>query len=179
MNHDDLRLMRQSYDEKRILLCFNGPFSQGLIEEIGNALRTYLASDAATSSALADVFACYIEITQNIRSYARSRGYDDAAASATVVIGRNDEHRYEILAGNNIEAADAGPLVARIEQLKVMDKTQLKTAYKEQLRREPTPGGGAGLGLIDIARKASAPLSCSLRDIPGDSRQFFSLRVVI
>ncbi|NKF22448.1 biofilm regulation protein kinase SiaB [Solimonas marina] len=179
MNHDDLRLIRESFDDKRILLCFNGPFSQGLIEEIGSALRTYLSSDAATSSALADVFGCYIEITQNIRSYAQSKGYDDVTASAIVVIGRNAERRYEVLAGNVVEEQDAARLMTRIEALQGMDKTQLKTAYKEQLRRPATPGAGAGLGLIDIARKASAPLSCSLRDTPNTARKFFSLRVVI
>lgn len=180
MNHDDLSLMRQSYNEKGILMCFNGPFSQGLIEEIGRALRTYLTTDAASSSALADVFGSYIEITQNIRNYAATKAYDDITAAATVVIGRTPERHYEIVAGNMIEAEDAAVLVSRIEALKTMDKTQLKAAYKEQLRKEtPESGGGAGLGLIDLARKSSAPLSYALRDFPASTRKFFSLRVVI
>lgn len=179
MNHDDLSLMRQSYNDKGILMCFNGPFSQGLIEEIGRALRTYLTTDAASSSSLADVFGCYIEVTQNIRNYAASKRYDDVTASATVVIGRNPDRHYEIMAGNMIEADDALRLVARIDELRAMDKAQLKTAYKEQLRKDKPSPGGAGLGLIDLARKSSAPLSYSLRDGPNATRKFFSLRVVI
>ena len=45
-----------------------------------------------------------------------------------------------------------------------LDKVQLKVAYKDQLRK-PRAGderSGAGLGLRNIARKASAPLSASL-----------------
>lgn len=179
MDHADLRSMRESYDEKRILLCFNGPFSQSLIEEIGNALRSYLHSDAASSSALADVFGSYIEIAQNIRSYAAARAYDDTAASATVVIGRDAEHRYEILAGNLVEAEDGRALATRVEQISRLDKLQLKAAYKEQLRKESQPGHGAGLGLIDLARKSSAPLSAALNPTPHPARLFFSLRVVI
>lgn len=180
MDHADLSQLRETYDRERILLCFNGPFSQGLIEEIGSALRTYLTSESASSSALADVFSCYIEITQNIRNYAAARGYDDANASATVLIGRDAERRYVVLAGNIVEAADGERLAARVEQLADLDKAQLKAAYKEQLRRVREPDAeGAGLGLIDLARKASAPLSCALRPTGAAERRFFSLRVVI
>jgi hypothetical protein len=61
-----------------------------------------------------------------------------------------------------------------------LDKTALKAAYKEQLRkpRDADASSGAGLGLIDIARKASEPLSASLTS-HSDGRAFFSLRAVI
>jgi len=80
-----------------------------------------------------------------------------------------------------VEKTDGDRLVAHINALAAMDKTELKAAYKEQLRRprSETAGSGAGLGLIDIARKASAPFSCSLQPGQPEARVFFSLRVVI
>lgn len=181
MDHSDLYLLRETYNKKRILLCFNGPFSQGLIEEIGNALKNYLQSEAASSSSALDVFAVYIELTQNIQHYSAKHGYSEADASATVVIGRDEEGRYLISAGNVIEAEDGDALCERIKALAVMDKVQLKAAYKEQLRkpRADDDSAGAGLGLIDIARKASAPFSCSVYPVNSGTRLFFSLRVVI
>ncbi len=66
----DLLAMRESYTRQRILLCFNGPISRSLIEEIGHALRNYLHAEQAKPSEAMDVFAVYIEMTQNIRHYA-------------------------------------------------------------------------------------------------------------
>lgn len=181
MNHADLYQLRETYNQEHILLCFNGPFSQGLIEEIGNALKRYMHSETASTSAALDVFAVYIEIAQNIQHYSETKGYNDADASATVVIGREPDGHYVISAGNIVEKADGERLVAHVNSLAAMDKTELKAAYKEQLRRprSEVPGSGAGLGLIDIARKASAPFSCSLQPGHPEARVFFSLRVVI
>lgn len=185
MEHADLFRLRETYNSQQIMLCFNGPFSQGLIEEIGSALRRYMEAEVVTSSASSsaarDVFAVYIELTQNIRHYTQSQNYSDADASATVVIGRDDNGHYVISAGNVIENADAPAIIERVNTLAVMDKTQLKAAYKEQMRRPIAEGSnsGAGLGLIDIARKANAPVTCSLYPLKSQTQGFFSLCVVI
>ncbi|MDK2126071.1 biofilm regulation protein kinase SiaB [Parachitinimonas caeni] len=180
MNSPDLFLLRQTYNEQRIMICFNGPFSKSLIEEIGKALKNYMQSENATPTAATDVFGVYIEMMQNIRHYAAAKGYSDVDAGATVIIGRDEEERYVVSAGNIVDQTDGQYLVSRIDSLGGMDKAALKALYKEQLRK-PRPEGaasGAGLGLIDLARKATLPLVCSLREL-DDGRAFFSLRVVI
>ena len=184
MQHADLFRLRETYNSQQMMLCFNGPFSQGLIEEIGSALRRYMESEAvssSSSSAARDVFAVYIELTQNIRHYCQKHNYSDTDASATVVIGRDSEGHYVISAGNIVENVDAAAIIAKVNSLSQLDKTQLKAAYKEQLRRpvEHDAKSGAGLGLIDIARKASAPVSCSLHPLESKTQSFFSLCVVI
>ncbi len=181
MDHSDLYLLRETYNQKRLLLCFNGPFSQGLIEEIGVALKTHLQTDSVSSSAASDVFATYIELTQNIRNYAKKHNLTEAdEAGATVVIGRNENGRHVLLAGNVVEPDDGKALQTRIIELAGLDKVQLKAAYKEQLRKSRGDNdSGAGLGLIDIARKANEPFSCSLLPVNSGNQLFFSLKVVI
>ncbi|WP_159665613.1 biofilm regulation protein kinase SiaB [Andreprevotia sp. IGB-42] len=176
----DLHALQQTYNEQRILLCFNGPLTRSLIEEIGKALRNYLQGENAAASAATDVFGAYIEMTQNIRHYAASKGWDDLEACATVVIARDLEGRYVVSAGNVVDAVDGTALAQQVNGLAALDKDALKTAYKMQLRkpRDEETGSGAGLGLIDMARRASQPLACVLRELP-DGRAFFSLRVVI
>ncbi|MGR2739031.1 biofilm regulation protein kinase SiaB [Billgrantia sp. Q4P2] len=175
----NLLSMRQSYLEQRIMLCFNGPISRSLIEEIGNALRNYLNSQQATPSDAMDVFAAYIEMTQNIRHYSMRLGYDEESASATVAVAKDAQGRYTVSAGNLVEYGDGEQLVRTIEALAVLDKQELKQAYKRQLRM-PREGvsSGAGLGLLDIARKSSEPMRASLEPLP-DGRGFFSLTAVI
>ena len=175
----DLFSLQQTYNQQHIMLCFNGPLTKSLIEEIGNALRNYMNCENATPSASMDVFGAYIEMTQNIRHYASSKGWNEIDASATVVVSRDTDGRYVVSAGNIVDADDGRALAKRVNALAALDRTQLKAQYKEQLRKPRSDGAsGAGLGLIDMARKASEPLVCSLRTL-DDGRAFFSLRVVM
>jgi hypothetical protein len=176
----DIFKLREHFNRSKILLCFNGPVSRSLIEEIGNALKNYLQADHAQPSAAMDVFAVYVEMTQNIRHYAVGHGYDEIESSATVVVAREDEHHYVVQAGNLVERADGEVLLAKVNELAKMDKVELKALYKTQLRqpRVAEAVSGAGLGLIDVARKSSQPLSASLTHSDG-GRTFFSLRAVI
>lgn len=179
MQSPDLFLLREFCNGRRIMLCFNGPISRSLIEEIGNALRNYLQADQVQPGAAMDVFAVYIEMSQNIRHYAMRMNYSDLEAAATVVIARDDDGRHVVSAGNLVERDDAHALLARVQALAPLDKVELKARYKEQLRQPREPGAvGAGLGLIDIARKASAPLQASLID-QADGRSFFSITALI
>ncbi len=176
----DLFSMRETFNRQQIMLCFNGPISRSLIEEIGNALRNYLSAEQTHPSSAMDVFAVYIEMTQNIRHYARVKAWSDQEAGATVVVARNEDGHYVVTAGNLVEQGDGEQLVQTVHALAGLDKTQLKAAYKEQLRRprEEHAISGAGLGLIDIARKSSAPLEASLRQLTN-GQAFFSLRAII
>lgn len=180
MDSIDLFSMRERFNRQQIMLCFNGPITRSLIEEIGNALRNYLSADHAHPSAAMDVFAVYIEMTQNISHYTRTQGWSEQESGATVVVSRDDEGHYVVSAGNIILESDGERLLAAVDSLADLDKVQLKAAYKEQLRkpRDAEKTSGAGLGLIDIARKASEPLRASLQPI-SDGRSFFSLRAVI
>lgn len=180
MNSTDLFALRERFDNERIMLCFNGPISRSLIEEIGNALRNYLQAEHIQPSSAMDVFGTYIEMTQNIRHYASSQGYGERESTATVVVATRSDGRHVVSAGNLVAADDGQALLARIAALAHLDKAQLKASYKEQLRA-PRPAGlgsGAGLGLIDMARKASEPLMASLHEV-GNGHAFFSLRAVI
>jgi len=180
MHQDELYALREQFDRERIMLCFNGPISRSLIEEIGNALRRYLESEQTLPGAATDVFASYIEMTQNIRHYAARKGYSDFDAGATVIIARDVDGRHVVSAGNLVELDDGRALLARIEALAGMDRAALKAAWKAQLRqpRDEASPSGAGLGLIDIARRCSAPLTAGLAP-HSDGRGFFSLRATV
>ncbi|MEQ8440590.1 MAG: SiaB family protein kinase [Alphaproteobacteria bacterium] len=182
MDQSDMRALREIFERCRIVLSFNGPFSQSVIEELGEAIRRHLESQTQPRRRIADVFACYIEITQNIRHYAESRGRDEAHIAqlnkGTVLIAR-DEDQYSVVSGNLILAEDAAALQQRLEAVVAMDPDALKAAYKERLRAPLDDGAtGAGLGFLQMARKASQPLSFSISDAQ-DGHKFFSLTVTI
>lgn len=178
MNTPDLYDLREIFDQQQIMVCFNGPINAALIEEIGRALRDYLNHQQEAPSAVADIFSVYIEMTQNIRRYADQHPGLQGASSAAIVVSRIDGH-YVVSAGNIVTPDDGNLLARRVEELSAMTGPELKARFKSQLRmpREHL-NGSAGLGLIDMARKAARPLTATVRVVDG-TRSFFSLRVIL
>src|SRR5690606_8018028 len=70
MQQETVLQLREIFERCNIILSFNGPISQSLIEELGQAIRNYLEAQTQTRQAVSDVFSVYIELTQNIRHYA-------------------------------------------------------------------------------------------------------------
>ena len=172
----DLWQLRNSLNEQGILLCFNGPLSRSIIEEMGVAVRGYLESEAMAKGQVGDIFSVYIEQVQNIRQYAARRATDPADLqrlnAAIVTIRRRDE-QYTVSAGNLVEHPDVPELEERLRLLENLDAAGLKKLYKETLKK-PRTGGGAGLGLINMARTLRRPLAFSFQ--PIDQRfVFFAL----
>ena len=86
---------------------------------------------------------------------------------------------YQIASGNSIRKCDVEPLKSKLEEINCLDKEGLKQLYKEQRRKERSPDAkSAGLGLIDIARRAMSGLEYRF-DPQDDEYDFFSLRVTI
>jgi hypothetical protein len=178
MTLPDLYDLQKIFDQQQIMVCFNGPINAALIEEIGRALRDYLNHQQETPSSVADIFAVYIEMTQNIRRYADQHPDLADAANASIIVSREEGH-YVVSAGNIVTPDDGRSLGQRLAELSGLDQAGLKAAFKAQLRQpRENLNGSAGLGLIDMARKASRPLTGTVREIDAQ-RSYFSLRVVL
>ncbi len=167
---------------ENLLLTFCGPFSQGIIEEIGTALQGYLSVCQNPPSHNSSVFSIFIEQTQNIRNYFRSRSIDEFSdpqhGYGIVVIG-NDSGRFSISSGNLISNADLPSLTERIQHINSLTREELQGLYRQTLRnKKVNESGGAGLGFIEMARRASQPLEFAARTV-DDGHSFFTLHVVI
>ena len=173
----DLQRVLQNYG---LMITFSGRFTQEVIEELGDAVKKYLETDATSLTDTFNVFSVFIEQTQNIKNYSVKKMSlplgERIANSGVVVIGKS-KTGYFVSAGNLIAVEDIKALVGQLEKIKQQDKAGLKKMYKEQLKRQLPPGEvSAGLGLIDMARKACQPLSYSITQI-DEQVQFFSLQV--
>lgn len=174
--------LQQVLRKQGVLISFSGRFSQEIIEELGDAVKRYLATEAISQNETYNVFSIFIEQTQNIKNYGAKYEAGPAGAqiagSGIVTIGKSEEG-YFVCSGNLIENKDAVWLQERINMLAGLDKITLKRLYKEQLRKELTPGAsGAGLGLIDMAKRSSRSLEFSI--VRQDERfSFFTLKAHI
>lgn len=179
MTTPNLFQLRRRFENEDIMLCFNGPISHCLIEEIGNALKSYMLNEQAPQISVMDVFSVYIELTQNIRSYASQVDFP-GSDQVTVVVSHIQNGHYVVSAGNKVAAKDRQILLQRLQDLSQLDSVELKYEYKKQLKkpRDRSLSGGAGLGLIDMSRKASKPLVATLEPL-GDGTEFYSVYVTI
>lgn len=173
----DLLKLRRELTDKKMLLCFNGPFSHGLIEELGTAIRRYLESESGKGAA-ADAFAVCIELSQNIKNYLSRKGFTHGErGNGTLLISRVGD-RYAVTAGNVVEDGDARALAARLDELAGADGAELKRRFKERLRQGPSQGGGAGVGLIDVARRSTSGIQYALAPVEA-GYTFFSITATV
>jgi hypothetical protein len=175
----DLFQLREQFTKEGILMCFNGPFSHSIIEEMGTAIKNHLAAENIARMAVQDVFAVYIEMTQNARNYLTCKNISvEDMGSATILISRHGD-RYAVTSGNVILKSDVESLVARVEGINALDADALKKAIRQQLRCEIPPGAlGAGIGLMEMAKRSNSKLHYSIRDI-NDRYSFFTLKTTV
>lgn len=174
----DLFQLREQFSKEGILMCFNGPFSHSIIEEMGTAIRNHLAAENIARMAVQDVFAVYVEMTQNARNYLAFRNIPiEDMGSATILIARQSDC-YAVISGNVILREDVDPLVARIDHINALDGDALKKEIRRQLRCEVEPGKGAGIGLMEMAKRSDGKLEYAIRDI-NDRYGFLTLKTLV
>ena len=179
----DLHSFYQGIKNDKIMFCYSGLISQATIEGIGHTLRLDLEIEEAGRSTAQSIFSIFIEQMQNILKYSVERVVKDAEVEkelrvGVLVIGQEDDSFY-VYCGNKIFNKDVEKIQKKIDQISGLDKDQLKALYKEQRKKEPEEGSkGAGLGLIEMARKSERPLEYSFKQIDEDFA-FFTIKVMV
>lgn len=179
---NNLKELQSMLQNNNMLISFSGKFSQGIIEELGEAIKKHMEAEDMPKNDIYNVFAIFIEQTQNIKNYSMKKEgtvtYNRIANSGIVSIGKL-ESAYFIWSGNVIERDDEDKLRDKLEQLRALDKLELKKLYKEQIKKQLEPGStGAGIGLTDIARKSSQPIEYSIEKL-DDRFSFFQIKVLV
>lgn len=171
--------IREEFTDSGIMICFNGPFSHSIIEELGKAVRNHLAAENITKAQVMDVFAIYIELAQNVKNYFASRDLPVEQTSSSIITIAKQNGRYMVTSGNNVLKNDVAKLCADIDTLNALDESSLRKLYRSQLRK-PTPEQalGAGLGLMEVATRSTNKLTYNVQDLDG-AYAFFSLTAYV
>jgi hypothetical protein len=100
-----------------------------------------------------------VEALENLRMHT-----DPSLAHTSFAVLKADEQAFTLLIGNAMPSATAAVMNHRIEVLNAMSEADLKQHYLLLLGNSGrTDRGGAGLGLITIARKSARPLNVTSR----------------
>ena len=168
--------------EKGIIFSFSGPISQSLLEGIGQTLKQKMSLEETSTNVIHKVFSIFVELMQNIINYSAQRVTPEEAEQelsyGVLIVGKEEEHFY-IISGNYIQEDQKDPLQEKLAKIKSMDRDELKQYYKQQRRLQADDASkGAGLGFIEMARKATYPIEYEIAGMENGYR-FFVVKTII
>ncbi|WP_297421199.1 SiaB family protein kinase [Clostridium sp.] len=174
--------LQKKLKESNIEFIFSGTFSQGLIEELGVALKQRLQLQQVAKSKISSAFFAFVEQTQNIKQYEVSKentkDFSVIAGSAVIAISKINSG-YSVYSGNVILNEDITNLKEKLDKIISMDKDELNIYFREVSRQEIDMScGRAGLGLIQIARKSAEKIDYKFDRI-DDSYSYYTLTVTV
>jgi hypothetical protein len=128
------------------------------------------------------VFSVFVEQMNNMLMYSAEKEkheHPGTTTSGIFVLGSVDKSYY-VQTGNVIKESSVGLLKERIDYLNTLDKKELRQFYKEQMKSENDnpESKGAGLGLTEIARRATSKIEYEF--IPyGEGLSYFTMYVTV
>lgn len=163
------RLLLQSADEA-VLFAHFGDFNQSKTEQILKIAESFILEQGDKRQAMKRICSVLIEALQNISLHAAHDG--SGHMFAYCIITRGNDY-YRLLTGNLILSEDVESLNSKMRELTAMDKNALRKQFIETLCNEEfTFKGGAGLGLLTIAKRAHSTLEYSVRTLSSDFGYF-------
>jgi hypothetical protein len=170
--------------DNNISIIYSGPLWAEGIDGMAEFLQRRLDMDDMPLSASQAVFSVFVEQMNNMLMYsAEKEKHPEIGIKETsrgvFVLGSHDKSYY-IQTGNVIKDSSVEILKERIDLLNTLDKKELRSLYKEQIRSENDnpESRGAGIGLTEIARRASSKIEYEF--VPyGDGLSYFTMYVTI
>ena len=185
MRASELSGLRDHLRQQGIVFAYSGYITESVLGSVGDALKQKLTYEDADTRTIRSVFAVFVEQMQNIIRYSVEQlpprnvsGGTGELRYGILTIGQEGTD-YVVHAGNLVRAGDVPQMRERLSALQRMSRDDMKTAYKDQLRNGPPEGSkGAGIGFIEIARRASKPIEFDFMAVDAD-HAFFALKASI
>jgi hypothetical protein len=172
--------------EHNINMIYSGPLWAEGIDGMAEFLQKRLDMDEMPLSESQAVFSVFVEQMNNMLMYSAEKEKHERpetrsaeTSSGIFVLGSHDKSYY-VQTGNVIKDSSVGLLKERIDFLNKLDKKELRQFYKEQIKAENDnpESWGAGLGLTEIARRATSKIEYEF--IPyGDGLSYFTMYVTV
>lgn len=156
---------------------YRGRFTQDITDNILALTENKLEKEEQSSKIKKRVYSILVECLQNITRHQDDAKVDLPDNNGLFVIQKHDE-KYFITTGNLVLNSNIDYIKNLIETINSLEKEELKEYYKMVLEDGSLSSkGGAGLGLIDMARKSGNKLLYQFRPV-DDNSSFFYLHTI-
>jgi len=177
----DLEAYFRKMQSDGIVMSYKGAATGGLISSMVDIVQNRLADLEPKLTVKKKVFSILVEILQNIYHHFEEVAMANEKEDDVImfVLARSETGNYCINSGNYMSRAHVPALQRRIEETNALSQDELKEKYRQVLNNGNLSNkGGAGLGIIDIARKSGNKLEYNFNHY-NDNLSFFSLTVRI
>lgn len=163
--------------ENQLLLAYKDHINEDTSDQLIAMVDSKMVGFDEEKKIKKKVFNVLVECLQNVSRHAEpDKGQDHE--SSILLIGR-DENSFFIITGNMMGNDKIVGLKEKLDQINNMKPAELRDKYKELMSNlEFSSKGGAGLGLIDIARKSANKFEYDFRKL-GEKKSYFTLKVNI
>lgn len=178
MRAKTLHHLREALQKDGILFCYSGFLTEQILTGIALALKSKLAIDETDKKVARGLFSILVEQVQNVIRYSAEYeppGAKNAELRYGVLIVGQKEGKFHVTCGNMVYNTDVERLTTNLKEVQTMDKKELKAKYKEMLKGDtPETSKGAGVGFLDIARRAEHGFEFDFFQL-DDEYSYFSL----
>jgi hypothetical protein len=160
-----------------ITLVYLGEFNHEITKMFTSMAEDEMERKNEERSTKKKVYHVMVETLQNMNKHSDGIS-EDQVGKGLFIIGRKEE-TYYVLTSNRILAAKIPMLQNMIERINDSTIPELKQMYMKQIKEgKLSDKGGAGLGLIDIARKTGEKYQYQFLPI-DETYCFFILKVEV
>ncbi|MBC7125867.1 MAG: hypothetical protein H5T24_09570 [Bacteroidales bacterium] len=164
-------------EKGEVLINHYGPLSY---EEIGfllNKMTSLLERYNFGITIRKKVYSAMVESLENIYKHQDViKGSNNYQPKFSLIL---EKDKVDLTCSNSLLKVKIGPLKERLEKVNQLDKAGLKEFYKEViLSGNVTQKGGAGLGIINIAKVTENKLEFTFNDI-DEQYTYFTLRIKV
>ncbi|MBN1184746.1 MAG: SiaB family protein kinase [Bacteroidales bacterium] len=177
MNSNILYEFFNYFSEDNLTFIYKGNFSDEITGRLIDLSERNINSISELSRITNKISFLLAECFQNIVRHGETEFFEDRDYPEGMFITRSVGSKVYIISSNLIENTQIKEIQGQIETINNMDKDQLKDLHLRVLSdNRRTKKGGAGLGLIEMARKSGHKLEYEFEDFDG-YYSFFYLQV--
>lgn len=175
--------LKNDLENEGILISFSGKICQEVVTGVAEAIERELDAMEVKPAISQKVFGVLTEQMQNIMSYSKecvAISNNRRHGFGLSVVGYDEvRKKYFVASANFMKPEDEDKVVKKLETIRPMGQEELREYYR-QLRKDGRDkhSRGAGLGFLEMARKATEPLEYNITDHDSDNK-FFEIKVYI
>ncbi len=174
--HSVVASVLENSETETLLLSHFGDFIQPKVDSTIKILESTIIEQGDKRQVMRRVCSVLIEVLQNIALHS-AKDANGRMHSYLVVV--KAENNYKIFCGNLILQSDRERLSTKMAELVHMDKNSLRKMFIETLCNEDfTYKGGAGLGLLTIAKRSKEEVKYAIHEI-DELFGYFQMEIVM
>ena len=152
---------------------YRGGFSQKMSKKILALAESNVKKSVDRTAMRNKIYFLMIEGLQNVTKHQSKNSDSEIQEEGMFAIQKNKD-KYFVTTGNIIDKDNELILRPKLEQINLLDKDQLKKVHQDiLLTGELSQKGGAGLGLVEMARKSGNRLLYDFEPVSEDTSFFY------